>query len=132
MHTRSAALITPPTPAEMSCLVSRAGLTLNAGQMADLVLSWRLLAEQIAQIQRDRPLRDDWTVSQAAPLRQTAPHEAEDRVGRTQARMRAANIGFPTIAEASRLIAARKLSPTELVRALLARIESGNDRLTLS
>jgi aspartyl-tRNA(Asn)/glutamyl-tRNA(Gln) amidotransferase subunit A len=43
--------------------------------------------------------------------------------------MRAANIAFPTIAEAGQLIAARKLSPTELTRTLLARIDGTNERL---
>ena len=43
----------------MQLLVSRAGLTLNAGQMADLVLAWRQLAALIEAIPRDRPLSDD-------------------------------------------------------------------------
>jgi len=46
------------TPAEMELLVARAGLTLNAGQMADLVLVWRQLAALIGTIPRERPLAD--------------------------------------------------------------------------
>ena len=46
-------------PAEMQAMVARAGLTLNPGQMADLVLAWRQLAGLIAAIPRDRPLADD-------------------------------------------------------------------------
>jgi hypothetical protein len=46
-------------PAEMQAMVVRAGLTLNPGQMADLVLAWRQLAALIAAIPRDRPLADD-------------------------------------------------------------------------
>ena len=40
-------------------LLSRAGLLLNPGQVADLVLAWRQLAGLIASIPRDRPLVDD-------------------------------------------------------------------------
>ncbi|MDA8051315.1 MAG: hypothetical protein M0002_15160 [Rhodospirillales bacterium] len=47
------------TPAEMELLVARAGLALNPGQMADLVLAWRQLAALIAAIPRERPLADD-------------------------------------------------------------------------
>lgn len=46
-------------PAEMQALVLRAGLTLNPGQMADLVLAWRQLSGLIATIPRDRPFADD-------------------------------------------------------------------------
>jgi hypothetical protein len=38
----------------MELLVSRTGLDLNPGQMADLVLAWRQLSEQIARLPRDR------------------------------------------------------------------------------
>ena len=51
---------TPPlSPAEMQVLVSRAGLTLNPGQMADLVLAWRQVVGLMGLIPRDRPLADD-------------------------------------------------------------------------
>jgi hypothetical protein len=51
---------TPPvSPAEMQVLVSRAGLTLNPGQMADLVLAWRQMVGLLGLIPRDRPLIDD-------------------------------------------------------------------------
>lgn len=43
----------------MQVLVAHAGLVLNPGQMADLVLSWRQLAALIGGIARDRPLADD-------------------------------------------------------------------------
>jgi len=46
----------PLTLAEMELLVSRAGLDLNPGQMADLVLAWRQLSELIGRLPRDRPL----------------------------------------------------------------------------
>ena len=32
------------SPAEMQILISRSGLVLNPGQMADLVLAWRQVA----------------------------------------------------------------------------------------
>lgn len=47
------------TPAEMQILVSRAGLVLNPGQVADLVLAWRQVAGLIAGLPNDRPLADD-------------------------------------------------------------------------
>jgi hypothetical protein len=43
----------------MQVLVSRAGLTLNPGQMADLVLAWRQVVGLMGLIPRDRPLADD-------------------------------------------------------------------------
>src|SRR6201999_871425 len=43
----------------MQLLVSRAGLVLNPGQVADLVLAWRQVAALIAAIPHDRPLADD-------------------------------------------------------------------------
>jgi hypothetical protein len=43
----------------MQLMVERAGLTLNPGQMADLVLAWRQLAALIESIARARPLADD-------------------------------------------------------------------------
>ena len=66
----SSATQTPPvSPAEMQVLVSRAGLTLNPGQMADLVLAWRQVAGLLALVQRERPLADD----QAFVFRLPAP-----------------------------------------------------------
>ena len=46
----------PLTLAEMELLVSRTGLDLNPGQMADLVLAWRHLSELIGRLPRNRPL----------------------------------------------------------------------------
>jgi hypothetical protein len=43
----------------MELLVARTGLTLNPGQMADLVLAWRQLAGLIAAIPRSTALADD-------------------------------------------------------------------------
>jgi hypothetical protein len=49
----------PLSPAEMDLLVARTGLTLNPGQMADLVLAWRQVAGLIASIPRSGVLADD-------------------------------------------------------------------------
>jgi len=43
----------------MDLLVARTGLTLNPGQMADLVLAWRQVAGLIAAIPRSTALLDD-------------------------------------------------------------------------
>jgi len=60
----------PPTmsvptisPGEMQLLLSRAGLVLNPGQVADLVLAWRQVAGLIAAIPHDRPLADDMALT---------------------------------------------------------------------
>jgi hypothetical protein len=54
------AMSAPPiSPGEMQLLLSRAGLVLNPGQVADLVLAWRQVAGLIASIPHDRPLADD-------------------------------------------------------------------------
>jgi hypothetical protein len=66
-----AALPANPTPtispAEMQILVSRAGLVLNPGQVADLVLAWRQVAGLIAGLPHDRPLADDMAYSFRLP-----------------------------------------------------------------
>jgi len=75
-------------PAEMQAMVARAGLTLNPGQMADLVLAWRQLAGLIAAIPHDRPLADD----QAYVFRLPAPaadHQPKPEPVRKPARKRA-------------------------------------------
>ncbi len=68
------------SPAEMQAMVARAGLTLNPGQMADLVLAWRQLAGLIAMIPRDRPLADDqayvFRLAPPAADREPAPNRA--------------------------------------------------------
>jgi hypothetical protein len=43
----------------MQILISRSGLVLNPGQMADLVLAWRQVAGLIASIPQGRKLADD-------------------------------------------------------------------------
>lgn len=47
------------SPAEIQILISRTGLVLNPGQVADLVLAWRQVAGLIADLDRARPFADD-------------------------------------------------------------------------
>ncbi len=62
------------SPTEMTQLLARTGLSLNSGQLGDLVLGWRQIAEMIARLPRNRPLADDLAfVLRAPPLTQTAP-----------------------------------------------------------
>jgi hypothetical protein len=64
----SPANLTPTiSPAEMQILVSRAGLVLNPGQVADLVLAWRQIAGLIAGLPADRPMADDIAYSFRLP-----------------------------------------------------------------
>jgi hypothetical protein len=61
----------------MQTLVSRAGLSLNPGQMADLVLAWRQVGGLLALIPRDRPMTDDQAyVFRLPPPAATAPGPA--------------------------------------------------------
>src|ERR1700750_2023465 len=55
--------VPPISPGEMQLLLSRAGLVLNPGQIADLVLAWRQVAGLIASIPHDRPLADDMALA---------------------------------------------------------------------
>jgi hypothetical protein len=55
------------SPGEMQLLLSRAGLVLNPGQVADLVLAWRQVAGLIAAMSRDRPLADDMALAFRLP-----------------------------------------------------------------
>jgi hypothetical protein len=71
----------PPTAQEMELLVARTGLTLNPGQMADLVLAWRQLAGLIAGIPRSTDFADDQAFafrlpSPAAATPKAAPKKA--------------------------------------------------------
>lgn len=59
--------VTPISPGEMQLLVSRAGLVLNPGQVADLVLAWRQVAGLIDSIPHDRPLADDMALTFRLP-----------------------------------------------------------------
>jgi hypothetical protein len=57
----------------MQLLLSRAGLVLNPGQVADLVLAWRQVAGLIASIPHDRPLADDMALAFRLPPPASAP-----------------------------------------------------------
>ena len=59
--------VPPISPGEMQLLLSRAGLVLNPGQVADLVLAWRQVAGLIAAIPHDRPLADDMALTFRLP-----------------------------------------------------------------
>ena len=55
------------SPGEMQLLLSRSGLILNPGQVADLVLAWRQVEGLIASIPHDRPLADDMALTFRLP-----------------------------------------------------------------
>lgn len=58
----------PPTPAEVEILAVRAGLHLNAGQMADLVVAWKYAVQVAALIPRAVPLADEFAFAFRLPL----------------------------------------------------------------
>lgn len=64
------------SPADMQILSSRAGLALNPGQMADLVLAWRQVAGLIATLPVERPLADDMALVFRLPPPPPAPKPA--------------------------------------------------------
>jgi hypothetical protein len=59
--------VAPISPGEMQLLLSRAGLVLNPGQVADLVLAWRQVAGLIGMLPRDRALIDDMALTFRLP-----------------------------------------------------------------
>jgi len=66
----------------MALLTARAGLVLNPGQMADLVLAWRQLLELAALIPRERAFADDFAfVFRLAPplVARSAPERSARR-----------------------------------------------------
>ena len=67
MAAQPASTVPTISPAEMQILISRSGLVLNPGQMADLVLAWRQVAGLIAAIPQGRPLADDLALSFRLP-----------------------------------------------------------------
>ncbi len=84
--------MTVPTisPGEMQVLLSRSGLVLNPGQVADLVLAWRQVAALIATIPTDRPLADDMaTAFRLPPPRGEAEIRARAPQPKAQSKTRA-------------------------------------------
>jgi hypothetical protein len=67
MAAQPASTVPTISPAEMQILISRAGLVLNPGQMADLVLAWRQVAGLIASIPQERKLADDMALTFRLP-----------------------------------------------------------------
>jgi hypothetical protein len=79
------------SPAEMQILISRSGLVLNPGQMADLVLAWRQVAGLIAALPQGRPLADDMAYSFRLPPTTAAPAKAPAKPRATPAEARSRN-----------------------------------------
>ncbi len=67
MPTRVAQALPSVTPEEMEFLVSRTGMTLNAGQVADLVLAWRQVSALAATIPRRPVPADDFAFAFRLP-----------------------------------------------------------------
>ena len=63
----SAPALPSVTPAEMEFLISRTGMTLNAGQIADLVLAWRQVSAIAATIPRRAVPADDFAFAFRLP-----------------------------------------------------------------
>jgi hypothetical protein len=85
------------SPGEMQWLLSRAGLVLNPGQVADLVLAWRQVAGLIAMMPHDRPLADDMALTfRLPPPADTATPEPRARpVPKAKAKAKAKSKATP-------------------------------------
>ena len=108
MAAQPASTVPTISPAEMQILISRAGLVLNPGQMADLVLAWRQVAGLIAAIPQGRKLADDM----ATTFRLPAPADAAARPAAARAHSSPAKTAAkPARKTAARKAAARPASP---------------------
>jgi len=97
----------------MQVLVSRAGLTLNPGQMADLVLAWRQVVGLMGLIPRDRPLADD----QALVFRLPPPANSAKPAQATRGAAKPGQITRRTDEPAPAQRVAAKPAPAKLVAA---------------
>lgn len=104
------------SPGEMQLLLSRTGLVLNPGQVADLVLAWRQLAGLITIIPHDRPLADDLAVVfRVTPPADIAPAPRSVRAARPKPKPKAkAKSKAKAKAGAKRKTAAKRRTPAKL------------------
>lgn len=103
------------SPAEIQILISRTGLVLNPGQVADLVLAWRQVAGLIADLDRARPFADDMALVFRLPppaAEAAKPARAAPRAASAKAKPQAA----PTKAEPMKA-AAKKAAPKKAATA---------------
>jgi hypothetical protein len=89
MPASPAASIPPLSPGEMQLLLSRAGLALNPGQVADLVLAWRQVAGLIAVMPHTRPLVDDMAFAFRLPPPASMPGPARSAAAATTSKPKA-------------------------------------------
>jgi hypothetical protein len=89
MPVSPAASVPSLNPGEMQLLLSRAGLALNPGQVADLVLAWRQVAGLIASMPRDRPLADDMAYAFRLPPPASVPGAASPKAAGTATKSKA-------------------------------------------
>ena len=89
MPVSPAASVPPLSPGEMQLLLARAGLALNPGQVADLVLACRQVAGLIASLPRDRPLADDMAYTFRLKPRTPVPAIARPKVAGTARKVKA-------------------------------------------
>lgn len=115
------------SPGEMQILVSRAGLVLNPGQVADLVLAWRQVAGLIAVLPHDRPLVDDLAYTFRLPPPTVAADAKPPARERVPAKpKRAARKAAP--AKAKPRGSAKKASASSKPRATAKKARSGASR----
>jgi hypothetical protein len=113
----SPAMSAPPiSPGEMQLLLSRTGLVLNPGQVADLVLAWRQVAALIATIPHDRPLADDMAYAFRLSPPADVAASAAARAPRKAARSKAAKPKAKAKAKTRKKTAATPASPRKPAR----------------
>lgn len=114
MAAPSAGLVPNISPAEMQILLSRAGLVLNPGQIADLVLAWRQLAGLIAGIPQGRELADDFAFAFRVPPPEEPPGPARTVAGAKAGRARPA--AKPARKARAKLAAKPRVKGSRMVR----------------
>jgi hypothetical protein len=105
--------------AEMEFLVTRTGLTLNAGQMADLVLAWRQVSALIATIPRETKPADDCAFVFRLPPPIATPASKPAAVRRAAPKVAVPKAATPARAAAAKAPAAK--TPAAKARTASAR-----------
>jgi len=112
MAARPAASAPLTPPAELEQMVARAGLNLNAGQIADLALAWRQVGELLGRIPRAWNLVDDQAfVFKLAPPIAAKPASTKPAAARPSSAITGARPSGKTTAKTPRIATPTQKAP---------------------